>query len=168
MTERKAYFSEDRVYRYRLDIWWSNRNPARLNFIMLNPSTADEVDNDPTVERCERRARMWGFGGVIITNLFAYRSTDPQTLYGLDRIKAIGNVFRGHYTNNDHILTACIDSDMTIAGWGQHGKLHGRDKEVKDFLLSMGVDLYYLRLANNGSPYHPLYLPYTLTPQEWR
>lgn len=168
MTERKAVFSTDRKYRYSLEIWWGDFFGPRLNFLMLNPSTADEVSNDPTVERCERRARMWGYSGVIITNLFAYRATDPQELYKLDKFEALGNKFRGHYTNNDHILSVACKSEATIVGWGQHGKLHGRQDEVKKFMSDIGMPLYYLKINSDGTPTHPLFVKYSLTPQLWQ
>jgi hypothetical protein len=74
-----ATFSPCRKYRYTLTRTWVPDLPL-INFVMLNPSTADEVVNDPTVERCERRARMWNCGGLIVTNIFAWRSTDPDEL----------------------------------------------------------------------------------------
>ena len=76
--ERDAAMSECGQYRYRLGRQWG---PGQyLLFVMLNPSTADEVVNDPTVERCERRARLWGYDGLVVTNLFALVSTDPKGL----------------------------------------------------------------------------------------
>jgi len=75
-----AEFSEDRVYRYSLLRQWGGEKPMTINFIMLNPSTADEHANDPTVERCQRRTADWGYEKLIVTNLFALRSTDPSSL----------------------------------------------------------------------------------------
>ena len=66
-------------YRYALTRVWDPLGP-RLSFVMLNPSTATEVQNDPTVERCERRARALGFGGFRVTNIFAWRDTDPRKM----------------------------------------------------------------------------------------
>ena len=74
-----ATFSPCRRYRYTLWRQWDERPPA--TFIMLNPSTADETANDPTVERCQRRAQAMGYGGVRVANIFALRSTDPRALY---------------------------------------------------------------------------------------
>ncbi|MCF6276041.1 MAG: DUF1643 domain-containing protein, partial [Robiginitomaculum sp.] len=76
---RTAVFSDCRTWRYRLaQIWDESKEP--LYWLMLNPSTADEVKNDPTVERCERRARMWGYGGSVVLNIFSYRATDPKDM----------------------------------------------------------------------------------------
>lgn len=77
-----AAFSPCRRYRYRLWRTWGDAAPAV--FVMLNPSTADEIENDPTVERCERRARAMGFGGLRVANIFSLRSTDPTALYTSD------------------------------------------------------------------------------------
>ena len=77
--ETGARFSIDRRYRYALwRVWDHDEN--LYNFLLLNPSSADEATNDPTIERCERRARRWGFGGLIVTNLFALCATDPAGL----------------------------------------------------------------------------------------
>lgn len=80
MISSYVLFSDDMLYRYRLRRDW-NMKEDRLCFVLLNPSTADLSKNDPTVERCERRAKRMGFGGVEIVNLFALRSTDPQAIY---------------------------------------------------------------------------------------
>ena len=77
--ETGARFSVDRRYRYALRRVW-DRSRGVCNFLLLNPSIADEVTNDPTSVRCERRARRWGFGGLIVTNLFALCATDPAGL----------------------------------------------------------------------------------------
>jgi hypothetical protein len=78
--ETGARFSIDRRYRYALwRVWDHDEN--LYNFLLLNPSSADEATNDPTIERCERRARRWGFGGLIVTNLFALCATDPAGLH---------------------------------------------------------------------------------------
>ena len=70
--ETGARFSIDRRYRYALwRVWDHDEN--LYNFLLLNPSSADEATNDPTIERCERRARRWGFGSMIVTNFFALR-----------------------------------------------------------------------------------------------
>ncbi len=74
-----AEYSDCERYRYRLTRIWDPDGEKAL-FIMLNPSTATEVQNDPTVERCERRARALGFGAFRVTNIFAWRATDPKDM----------------------------------------------------------------------------------------
>ena len=79
-----AVYSPCEQYRYSLTRVWDNAAP-RVMFVMLNPSTATEVQNDPTVERCERRARVLGFGGFRVTNIFAWRATDPRDMRAAQR-----------------------------------------------------------------------------------
>lgn len=155
-----AVFSSCGAYRYRL---WRIWNPALkpLNLLMLNPSTADEAENDPTVERCERRADMLGFGGLIVTNLYALRSTDPKVLYTHD--DPIG-------TDNDAaIIRAALDSGAVICGWGAHGPkvIRGRPGTVLHYLNAAGVRPMALKVNGDGSPQHPLYLAYELQPQPY-
>lgn len=157
--ESSARFSECRQYRYELRRIWDD-GPL-VNFIMLNPSTADEVANDPTVERQCRRVRRWGkgHGGIIVTNIFAWRSTDPDALYTLE--DPIGP------ENDTHIVEAAHESQIVICAWGgTHGGLHGRGEAVRK-RLSIFTTLHYLKMCDNGHPGHPLYLPYSLKPQVW-
>ena len=74
-----AVYSDCERYRYALTRVW-DQSASRVVFVMLNPSTATEVQNDPTVERCERRARSLGFGGFRVTNIFAWRDKDPKNM----------------------------------------------------------------------------------------
>lgn len=155
--KRIVYFSPCRTYRYWLEIRWASGGRA-LNFLMLNPSTADEQTNDPTVERCERRARMWGYPAVIITNLFAFRATDPQVMKAAD--EPIGP------DNDAHILQAYAESALTIAAWGQHGRHLDRARDVRKRVLG-GMPLTCLK-QTTGEPWHPLYLSYSLQPRVLR
>ena len=153
-----ATFSECGLYRYTLMRIWDSGRPCVV-FLMLNPSTADAITNDPTVERCQRRAVRMGFGGLVVINLFAYRSTDPEALYGLD--DPVGS------DNDQAILQSASSAGMVICAWGTHGALHGRGAAVRALLRDAGVTLHYLHLNADGSPAHPLYLPYDLQPSEW-
>jgi len=157
VAESSALFSMDRVYRYRLSRKWAEGE--RLVFLMLNPSTADEFANDPTVERCERRARKMGFAGLEVVNIFALRSTDPRALYG--HADPIGP------ENDQHILDACRLGTV-VCGWGQHGKLGQRGDRVRAMLEGEGMQPNVLRLNSDGSPTHPLYVPYSVKPTPWR
>lgn len=154
---RGAEFSPCRAYRFLLwRRWGAIRHYA--TFVMLNPSTADEVQNDPTVERCERRAVAMGFAGFYVVNIFALRSTDPRALYAHHDPVGAGN--------NDAILRAARDSSLVICAWGAHGKHRGRGAEVLEILRAAGVRPFALRMNADGTPAHPLYLPYSAEPFE--
>lgn len=157
-----AVFSTCRKYRYDLTrVWNPVPTPRMCHFCMLNPSTADQVDNDPTVERCQRRAATWGYDGLIVTNIFAWRSTDPYALYSLE--DPIGP------QNDGYIRGACYGTGITICGWGGHGELNGRGKAVELMLRRASVKLHYLKISEHtGMPWHPLYIGYKVQPQEWK
>lgn len=152
--ERSAEFSGCRKYRYRLARWWGPGR--RLVWVMLNPSTADAQENDPTVERCERRARSMGFDGVEVVNIFALRSTDPSALYTAE--DPIGPC------NEQAILEAGLSGPFVCA-WGGHGSLLGQGSRVETMLRALGRELYALKVNRDGSPAHPLYVPYRIEPQ---
>ncbi len=151
---RTCDFSEDRRFRYLLEISWAP-GPA-IAFGMLNPSTADELKNDPTVERCQRRAQVMGFGRLIVWNLFAYRATDPRSLYQM--ANPIGP------RNDAAILSACSRAAMTVVGWGTHGRLHERGAAVLALLRSQAIEPFALRVNGDGTPAHPLYIGYSVQP----
>ncbi len=153
-----AVFSDCERYRYRLTRVWDPKGPKAL-FIMLNPSTADEIKNDPTVERCERRARTLGFGSFRVTNIFAFRATDPKVM----RAEAEPNG-----PNNDATISESCDwADQIICAWGTHGAHQGRGSQVIDLLRQKGVSPYHLGLSKEGHPKHPLYIAYTQQPERW-
>lgn len=148
-----ALFSPCRRYRYRL---WRQWDPARpyLLWILLNPSTADEITNDPTVERCMRRAVAWNFGGVQVCNIFAWRSTDPKALrLAPDPV--------GRPENDQAILAAAKGAGSVICGWGNHGSLHRRSEEVVDLLKLEGIKAGCLGVTRQWEPRHPLYVGYS-------
>ena len=153
-----ARFSVCRTYRYRLWRRWGDQPLAA--FCMLNPSTADERVNDPTVERCERRARAMGFGGLQVVNLFGLRSTDPRALRRA--ADPIGP------SNDEAILEACLGAGIVICAWGAHGKLMHRAERVRELLRCYGVQTHALALNQDGSPKHPLYVGYDVQPTPWR
>lgn len=148
-----ALFSECRAYRYRL--WRHFGDGPRLLFVMLNPSTADDVANDPTVERCQRRAARMGYGSLEVVNLFAFRATDPKLM------RAAGDPVGPE--NDVHILHAAADAAMIIAAWGAHGSFRGRGGAVRTLLA--GRVLHCLTLTAAGDPGHPLYVGYDVQPQ---
>lgn len=156
---RNTIFSPCRQYRYRLSQIWDESKPI-LCFLMLNPSTADEVKNDPTVERCERRARTTGYGGVEIINIFAYRATDPNEMKA--QIDPVGE------DNDKHILEAALKAGQVICAWGKHGQHMNRGQQVLDLLLTAGVQPYCLKINGDGYPAHPLYIGYDVEPKPYK
>ncbi|WP_299371434.1 DUF1643 domain-containing protein [uncultured Tateyamaria sp.] len=153
-----AIYSDCERYRYSLTRIWDPDGP-RVNFVMLNPSTATEVQNDPTVERCERRARTLGFGSFAVTNIFAWRDTDPKAMRAAPDPIGPGNDAAIH----DRAAWA----DQVIAAWGTHGAHLNRGHAVSTLLRDTGKPLFHLGLSKAGHPKHPLYLPYTQQPEPW-
>jgi len=158
----ETVFSPDRAYRYVLVRRWSTfaDKPRICCYIMLNPSTADEAKNDPTVERCERRARDNGYDGLCVLNLFAYRSTAPKVLYEI--ADPVGP------DNDAHIIERAKACKLVVCGWGTHGALHDRGHHVLDMLHANGVEPHALAFNGDGSPRHPLYVPYGIKPVSMR
>jgi hypothetical protein len=154
----RAVYSDCGAYRYSLARTW-DRAAGRLLFVMLNPSTASEVVNDPTVERCEQRTRRLGYGGFEVTNLFAFRATDPRDLRAA--AEPVGPL-------NDAVLArAARRAIRIVAAWGVHGAHRGRGQEVAAMLRATGRPLCHLGLSKEGHPRHPLYLPYARQPEAW-
>ncbi|KGJ05659.1 hypothetical protein SAMN04487972_105129 [Paracoccus halophilus] len=152
-----AVFSRCGVYRYALTREWGQGR--RIAFVMLNPSVADHRRNDPTIARCESRARDLGATGYRIVNLFAFRATYPQELRG-----AADPVGPG---NDATIRRAAAWADLVICAWGADGALLDRGAEVARMLRRDGYRLCHFGLTKNGAPRHPLYLPRALQPSFW-
>lgn len=154
-VEGTAYFSTCRKYRYALSRFWDQKKPYVL-FCMLNPSTADHEKNDPTVERCQRRAEQMGFGGMVVVNIFAYRSTDPEKLY---KVKdPIGP------DNMRVVISLAKEAKLVICGWGKHGSLKSHGTFMLRKLQDHGVRTHALKINKDGSPAHPLYIGYKVKP----
>ena len=154
-----ATFSPCRRWRYLLWRRWDEARPA-ANFLMLNPSTADEAKLDPTCSRARDYAERWGFGALVVTNLFAWRATKPG------RLKAAREpVGRG---NDRAILRAAREARLVVCAWGNHGAHLARAEEVAKALRKAGIPLHVLHLNAGGEPAHPLYLPRGLEPVRWR
>lgn len=157
---RSAELSPFGTYRYSLEREVLD-DPSSCVFIMLNPSTADADIDAPTIRRCMGFVRSWGYGTLVVVNLFAFRSTDPRQLKKLTPERAIGS------KNDAALIRAAGVADMVVCAWGAHGSLHGRDQAVRDQLRSAGIELHALRLTKHGQPAHPLYLPRDLVPTRW-
>ena len=120
-----ALFSNCERYRYLLTRVWAPGGKKAL-FVMLNPSTADEMKNDPTVERCERRARAMGFGAFRVCNIFAYRATDPRNMRAQQDPIGPGN--------DEAIRESCLWADRVVCAWGTHGEfLQNGTIRVREF-----------------------------------
>lgn len=152
-----AVYSDCGAYRYALAREWGDG--GRLLYVMLNPSTACELRNDPTVERCERRARALGFGAFRVVNIFANRATDPRDLKAAP--EPVG-------PENDVALRDGADwADRILCAWGAHGGHRGRGAEVEAMLRAEGRELWHLGLTRQGMPRHPLYISYECTFKLW-
>ena len=151
-----ASFSGCGDYRYLLGRQWGGAHDGWVTFIMLNPSTADAREDDPTIRRCVGFGKTMGVGALAVVNLFAYRSTDPKALRSV--IDPVGP------DNDDMIVSACKGARHVICAWGTNGTLHGRDREVVALLESRGVLPKALDVSKDGHPKHPLYLSADLKP----
>ena len=144
LVNKNATFSDCRKYRYALSRTWNGKKKTIL-FIGLNPSTANEKIDDPTIRRCINYAQNWGYGSLLMVNLFAYRATMPSELKNVKN--PIGN------DNDLQIIELSKKADIAVAAWGNEGTLLNRDKEVKKIL----PNLMCLKINKSGQPSHPLY-----------
>ena len=147
-----ASFSVDRSHRYLLTRCWDPSGDL-LNFLMLNPSTADAFRLDPTIVRCVKRAQQLGYGGLIVTNLFAFRATSPADMRRApDPVGA---------RNDEAIRLGVRNSRATVCGWGNHGAFMDRQTAVREMLDGSSCPaerMWRIGPANkSGSPKHPLY-----------
>jgi hypothetical protein len=157
-AESVAEYSDCERYRYTLTRVWDPKG-ARAMFVMLNPSTATEVQNDPTVERCERRARALGFGAFRVLNIFAWRATDPRDMRAA--ADPVG-------PDNDRAIVGSVPwADRIVCAWGTHGAHLGRGPQVERLLRAAGAELHHLGLSKEGHPKHPLYIGYAVQPVPW-
>lgn len=143
--KKHAILSDDQLYRYSLTRKWGEGK--KVLFIGLNPSTADAYIDDPTVIRCIGFAQTWGYEGIEIVNLFAYRATDPSGMRASS--DPIGPM------NDQYIIKAAKKCAKIIACWGGKGNLLNREHQVKELLGK--YQLYALKINNDNSPAHPLY-----------
>ena len=150
-----AVISDCRLYRYELRRVWDRSKPAVL-FIGLNPSTADATIEDNTSRVCINYAKRWGFGSLLLANLFAYRSTDPSLLRRVT--DPVGP------DNDEWLKRMASKAELTVCAWGNGGSLHDRDLEV----LSLLKDPHCLARLKSGRPGHPLYKPADLRPTRLR
>jgi hypothetical protein len=150
---RDAIFSECGKYRYKLSRDWSGKaNEPYVLFVGLNPSTADDVADDPTIRRCIQFACDWGYNKMCMANLFAYRATRPELMF--DAKDPIG------IDNDDWLSLLTYNAQITVAAWGNNGAFMKRSA----YFLENYNNIYSLGNTLKGEPKHPLYLKKTLTP----
>lgn len=154
----EAVYSACGGYRYALTRVWDEGAP-RIAFVMLNPSTASEAADDPTVARCVRRARDGGWGAVRVCNLFALRATVPARLKAHAAPEGPGN--------DAALADACRWADAVVAAWGVHGAHRGRGPEVERRLRRDAGALLHLGRTRAGHPRHPLYVSYRVALVPW-
>lgn len=150
VSKNGAAFSECKKYRYALWRIWDEEKPMVM-FIGLNPSTANETENDPTIRRVIRFAKDWGYGGVYMMNLFPLVSTDPSVLtefydYDYHEIEDIENMRQ--------LLEKRKMCNSIIFAWGNFKEAQQRAKSVSGYFK----DANCLGLNKNGTPKHPLYI----------
>ena len=150
--EQNAVISACGRYRYLL-ARQVGPGPRTATFIMLNPSTADATNDDPTIRRCIGFARQWECGRLAVLNLFAFRATDPADLKRAE--EPVGPANREWF---EKTLTDAGEGPV-VCGWGVHGEHAGQDTVVLGWLAEIGVRPFALGLTMGGHPRHPLYLP---------
>jgi hypothetical protein len=157
---RAAVISPCGLFRYSLTRSWDAKRP-RLLFVMLNPSTADALLDDRTVTKCVAFATRLGYGSIEIVNLWAFRTKNPVVLKAAD--------YPVGAENDAHIAAACARADLVICAWGQNARRNGRNlprvAQVLGLIRTWSASgPMALRLSEDGTPWHPLYLPGDLTP----
>lgn len=172
-----ALFSEDGRYRYRLERdGLGGGYPLRpVNVILLNPSTADAERDDPTIRRCMGFARQWGYDRLVVTNLFAYRATNPSWLrrseapvgerilppFNLDRAVPVmrSSPPGGIVERNDlEIMRAAREAELVVVAWGAYAAASVRAPHVAAMLVEAGIKPMAFGVTIEGHPKHPLYL----------
>lgn len=159
--KKQAVISDCKKYRFALSRIWDHQKPMAM-FIMLNPSTADAKQDDPTIRRCISFAKSWGYGGIIVCNLFPFRATNPKELLVRENISTQISL------NSFYIRQLQEHCRVIILAWGNENILDKIFKEhypVGKLSFLKLEKIHYLELSKNGTPKHPLYLPQTLKPQ---
>lgn len=161
LTDRVTRFSEDRRYRYTLWRQWGDLftpDDKFVAFCCLNPSTADETLDDPTIRRCIGFSKRWGYSAFCMINLFAFRATDPNLM--MMQFDPVGP------ENNEWIQRVASESSLFVCAWGVGGGHKNRDDEMIRCLKLGGIPLMRLgALTKEGFPRHPLYIAGHLNPE---
>ena len=161
-TAKAAVLSPCGRDRYRLSRIWGDGPP--VNFVMLNPSTADHEVDDPTIRRCVGFAKAWAYGGLVVTNLFPYRATSPKDLFkAIDRHGPDGTPC----INREHIQDVARSAGLIVCAWGTHADPNIAAVTCRLLRESNPAGLHSLKLTKHGLPSHPLYLPLGCAPTPW-
>lgn len=161
-----AMFDSTGTYRYQLWREWVVTpmvESDHLVFLMLNPSTADHEVLDPTVRKCVEFAKRWGYGGLQVLNIFAFKATDPDDM--VDSAEA-GIDIVGPF-NDDSIERVCLGRRVVMA-CGAHRFARDRLRQVMPIVERVARDVVCLKTTKDGLPGHPLYIPYAVEPKPWR
>lgn len=167
-VEASAVLSECGTYRYRLERTWDPSRRA-VGFVMLNPSTADAETDDPTLRRCQSFARAWGYGRLVVVNLYALRSTDPKALWkhpdpvGPDNGWHLGG---GLLREPDVWNYADLRPERIVAAWGANARREEVDR-FRGTLRNFYASAYCLGTTKDGHPRHPLYVRGDTPLQPW-
>ena len=142
--------------KHRLSLWriWNSEKPYVL-FVGLNPSVADKKNNDPTITRFVNFAKFWGYGGILVGNIFSLKTTDPK--------KLILNQNPLHKFNDCWLKYMASKSNKIIGAWGNYGTYLKRYKYIKFILPNINC----IGITNLGQPKHPLYQKKNLLPKEF-
>ena len=146
-----AKLSDCRKYRYALWRTWDDSKPYVM-IVGLNPSTADETKDDPTLTRCIKFAKYWGYGGLCMANLFAFRATEPSDM--MTSSDPVG------LENDSWLSKLSKDAGIVVAAWGNDGSHLCRSSAMKAML----PNLHCIKMNKSGEPAHPLYLSSNLVP----
>ena len=144
-----ASISECGQYRYELQREVNPFGEGNCLFLMLNPSTADAMHDDPTIRRCKAFAEAWGHRRLIVANLFSYRATEPRAMK--EAVDPIGP------DCDDAIMDAVYQSGTVVCAWGAHGGYMDRDRQVLAMIHKAMPDTLCLNTTKGGFPCHPLY-----------
>ena len=148
MELKRAIISDCNLYRYELHRTWDKSKPKVL-FIMLNPSTADAMNDDATTIRCINYAKRWGFGGMMIGNIYPFRAKRPKDLKKWINDDSID--IKSYSSNVDHVYEMAHKADLIICAWGSN------HKGIPKWLKELDVSQHYLELCKDGlTPKHPL------------
>lgn len=152
--KKTAEISKCGKYRYQLSRIWDESKPIVL-FIMLNPSTADANEDDPTIRRCIGFAKSWGYGGLMVGNLFGLRATNPKELLGYNLCKDF-EPSHPDYINRKSVAYMASICDKIILAYG--------NPPIDNWEKPTFENMFHLGLTKSGNPKHPLYLKKDLIP----